>query len=388
MAPKRSSGATSPKRGGSPKRGPAKKARTKAPEASLLDFLGKCDEIPKPCREMLQTALPFCLEVVEADRHKFQVEICERVGGLLSSTESKKKEALATVEAELAEMETEKGTAGSDTEAKKGASEAKKSECDEKGKVVDEFRARSDTAKAALSEAQKAEEEFKKKEAELQAEQESFAKLLADIFQPLKEGQVKQWQLRNKQIVELTKKLKSLGAQESLADALAATLKMTPEKRAGTFAQATLKFTEEVFNKHTAQVAADIAGLSAEAEKHKSTIASAQAELDEKNAALKTIEGEWDAMQDVWISLEEEHAKASRSLSQIEARIPKVTKNIDKAKADLEKFLELPALFSKLKEHSTTAAPEPEEVAEEAAEDAAEAAAEGEGEKPDEEMQA
>lgn len=348
----------------------------------MLDFLGKCDEVPKPCREMLQTALPFCLEVVEADRHKFQVEICERVGSLLANTESKKKEHLAAVEAELVEMETEKGTAGSDTEAKKGASEAKKGECDEKGKVVDAHKQASDTAKQALSEAQAAEEEFKKKEADLQAEQENFAKLLADVYQPLKEGTNKQWQVRNKHITEVTKKLKSLGAQESLADALAATLKMTPEKRQGTFAQATLKFTEEFFSNHTKQVASDIAGLSAEAQKHTTTIANAQAVLDEKNAALKTVEGEWDAMQDVWIALEEEAAKASRSLSQIEARIPRVSKNIDKAKADLEKFLELPALFAKLKEHSTTAPEEPEpEEAE------PEAAAEGEGEKPDEEMQ-
>jgi len=87
-------------------------------------------------------------------------------------------------------------------------------------------------------------------------------------------------------------------------------------------------------------------------------------------------------MQDVWVGLDKEAALAVKSLNQLEARIPRVQKNIDKAKADLEKFMELPQLFAKLKEHSTMAP-----VEEEAEEENAEEAKEGEA-KGDEEMQA
>jgi chromosome segregation ATPase len=346
----------------------------------LLDFLGKC-ELPKPCREMLQTAVPICLEVMPADRHKFQVEVLDKVGALLASVEAGKRGDISANEAELAEVTAEKETATADVNAKKATSDAEKSKCDEKGKVVDSVREVSNAAAKALKEAQGAQEAFDAKKAGLAAEQENFAKLLAEVFQPLKEGTLQgNWQKRNKQITELKKKLSELGAQDSLGDALTATLKMTPEKREGTFAKATMQFAEEYFNKHTAKVAQDIAGLDAEAASLQATTASAEGTVAEKKAALDAVEKEWDEMQDVWVAADKEAALAAKGLSQIENRIPRVNKNIDKAKDSLEKFLELPALYSKLKENSTAVPEEPEEEKKEAEEENAA----GEGEKAEE----
>jgi len=357
---------------------PAKKAKTRAPEAPVLDFLGKCDEIPKPCREMLQAALPICLEVVEAERHKFQVEVLDRVAGLLANVEAKKREVVSGHEAELAEIEAEKNSRNTDTEQKKAVSASKQAECDEKGKVVDAAKEVSDAAQKKLNDAQAAEAEFNKKKDGLHAEQENFAKLLAEGFVPLKEGTLQgNWRDRNKKVDEMKKKLKECGAQDSLGDALAATLKMSPEKREGTFAKATMEFAEDYFKKHTAKVAADIAGLDAEAATHKAAIASAEGVLAEKKGILNGLEKEWDLMQDDWVKLENSAAEAAKGLSQTEARIPRVNKNIDKAKHDLEKFMEVPALFASLKEKSTAAEPEEAEAEEENA---------GEGEKADEEM--
>lgn len=197
----------------------------------------------------------------------------------------------------------------------------------------------------------------------MSSEQEGFAKLLADVFTPLKEGTFQgNWSKKNKHMNELKKKVIELGCQESLGDALVATLKMTPEKREGSFAKVTIQFVEDAFTKHTAQVAQDIAGLDSEAESHKSAIAAADATLAEKKAALEALEKEWNEMQDVWVEKENALAKATKELKSIETRIPRVMKNIDKAQADLDKFLEVPALFAKLKEKSTAA--EEEEVPE------------------------
>jgi len=316
---------------------------------------------------MLQAAVPICLEVVEADRHKFQVEVLDRVSLLLSTVEAKKRANLSAHEAELSTMTAQQVTAAGEACGKKDVAESKKGHCDEKGKVVDGVREVSDGAKKGLADAHAAQEAFDAKKAGLTEEQDNFAKLLAETFQPLKEGTMGgNWQTRNKASATLKKKLCELGAQDSLGDALAATLKMSPEKREGTFAKATMEFAQQEFNKHTAKVAQDIAGLDAEAASHVAAIAAAEANAAEKKAALEAEVKEYDAMQDVWVTYDAEAAAAARELKQIEARIPKVEKNIDKAKDALEKFLEVPALFAVLKEKST-AAPAEEAVEEEAA---------------------
>lgn len=370
MAPsKRGSVASSPRKA-------AKKAKTEKPELPLLDFIKSVKELPKPCRDMLVAAVPHCLEVVEADRHKFESDVLARVEALVRDTECKKRDAVSALEAELAQVEGEKAKAFADAEAKKMTATGKQNECDEKGKVVDGHREVVKAAQDALTAAQKEQEGFDAKKTGLFAEQENFAKLLAESFQPLKDGS-HTWNgsQRNKQIGMLKKKLLELGAQESLADAMAAALKDKPEKREGAFAKATMQFSEELFAKHTAKVAQDIAGLDAEAAGIGAVTSAAEADLAQKKEALDVVSKEWDAMQDQWLSVEKESAEAAAALKRIENEIPDVTESIETAKAALEKFLEIPALFLKLKEHSTAVHEEP---AEEAAEEAAEpAAAEG-----------
>jgi len=378
MAPKRTSVAS---------KVPAKKARTVAPEAPLLEFLHKCDEIPKPCREMLQAAVPICLEVVEGDRHKFQVEVLSRVGSLLANVEAKKRGAIGEAEAGLAEIEAEITTGSADANGKEALATAKKSECDEKQVVVDAAREVTASAQQTLAGAQKEEETFNAKKAEVLAEQEGFAKLISEIFTPLKEGTFEGvWQKRNKAIAELTKKLAELGGQESLGDGLTEALKLKPINRTATFAKVTVQFAEEEFDKHTAKTAQGVAAFDAEEATHKKAIADAEAVATEKKAALDAVAATWDQMQDVWVALENESSAAKRELKKTEARIPRAQKSVDKLKADLEKFMEVPTLFSKLKEHSTKAPEEPEAPEEEAAEEEEASAAVVEGEAPDAEM--
>lgn len=352
MAPKRTSGAKAPT---------AKKAKIVAPEAPILEFIAKCDEIPKPCRELLQASVPICFEVVESDRHKFQVEVLDRVAKLIADREATKRSTVVEAESELATINTDKEKAAAEAAAAKTAADAQQALGDEKEKVVDAAREVFTAAQLVLKEAQKAEAGFDAKKAGLISEQDNFTKLITDVFEPLKDNTLAgNWRQRNKLIGELQKKLSELGAQESLADALATTLKMTPEKREGTFAKATMDFAQEYFNKHQAKVAQDIASLDAEEAGHKTAVAREEATVAEKKAAYDVVEKEWDAMQEVWIGLDKSRAEAAKGEKQIDAQIPRAQKTIDKAKADLEKFLEVPALFAKLKEKSSTAADEPE----------------------------
>jgi len=369
MAPKRTSGATAP---------PAKKAKTVTPEAPILNFIGKCDDIPKPCRELLQASVPFCLEVVESDRHKFQVEVLDRVAKLLAGVESTKRATVAEGEGALAVLNAEKDKAEADVTEKETAATAKEGECKEKEKIVDAAREVFHGAQSVLKGAQKEEGEFNKKKAGLIAEKDSFDKLMTEVFEPLRDNTHKgDWRKRNKLIADLQKKLSDLGAQESLSDALGTTLKMTAEKREGTFAKATMEFAQEYFNKHKVKVAQDISALDGEEAGHKAAVAKEEATVAEKKAALDVVEKEWDAIQDIWLALDKTRAEAAKSQKQIENQIPRAQKTIDKANEALDKFMEVPTLFARLKEKSTAAAEEPEPEEENA-----------EGDKPDEAMQA
>lgn len=376
MAPKRTSDA---------KAHPAKKAKIVVPEALILEFIAKCQEVPKPCREMLQVSVPICFEVVESNRHKFQVKVLDQVAKLLAGRESVKRRVVTDAEGELAKMKTDQQKAAADVASAKAAADAKQAECDKEGKVVDAAREKSNNSSLALKEAQKAAADFDKKKVELFMEQDNFNKLMTEIFERLKnDKQLSNGRQRNKFIAELQGKLSEVGAQESLVDALASTLKMAPEKRAGTFAKATIGFAQEYFDKHKAKVAQDIASLDAEEAGHRTAVTREEAAAVERRAALECVEKDWDGMQEVWIGLDKIRAEAARGEKLLENQIVRAQEAIDKAQADLEKFMQVPTLFAELKEKSTTAAadePEPEQEQDDAE------GKDAQGEKPDEAMQ-
>jgi chromosome segregation ATPase len=344
----------------------AKKAKTVPAETPLMNFLSKCDDIPKPCKEMLHTAVPLCLAVTEADRHKFQSEVLDFVGALLATEEGKRRDAISAVEAELKAAEEEKAQAGANDEAKKATAASKSSECEEKRKVVDAAQEASDAAQKTLKDAKAADAAFNGKKAGLLSEQTNFAKLLAEVFQPLKDAALKaSGHKRNKIVAELKKKLVELGAQESLGEALVSISKMTPEKQKGSFAQVSLKFAEEFFTAHTAKVAKDIAGLDEEAAGIASALVAGEAKCTETKDALDVVTKERNEMSEVSSGLSAESRQASKSLKQIESRITKITRSLEKCQVDLTNFLDLSALFSKLKELSTAAPQELEEAGQE-----------------------
>jgi len=326
----------------------------------LLAFLSTAEGMPKVSREMLQIGLPLCLEVSESERHKFQLEVLDRVAALLSETECKRREGIRSMEASFNEIEGEKNKALGNVDAKKAVASAKQSECDEKGKLVDAAEEAKAAALTALEEARKQVEAFNAKKSDMLAEQEAFAKLLSDDFKSLKDGTfLGNWQRKNKVIMELKKKLLDVGGQQSLADAMAASLKLKPEQRQGTFAKAAMQWVEDYFAKQTAKLVEDISALDTEEAGLKEGVQAADKVVMDKKGDLQQIKKEWDQLQDVWVKLEEDVALAARDLKSLETQLVPVVKAIEKAKTELDKFLELPALFTKLRAQSTAVAEEP-----------------------------
>lgn len=370
MAPKRGSAAPKTQAPKSPKKGqvaqsPAKKAKTAAPEAReapLLALLASIDDIPKTCRDMLQVSLPHCLGVAEEDRHHFQKQVLDSVAGLMADIEAKKRTAITEAQAQLASIQAEKDSLTTELEAQTTATASKKAECDEKSKSVDAASEVVKSAKETLAVAQKAEETFEGKKSGLLAEKDSFAKLLEEVFKPLKECTITKWQTRNKLIAELQKQTESIGLEGSLGDALVATLKLKPEQREGTFAKTALQYAESSFTKHTDKIAQDIAGLDAEAAGHKDAIAAAEAAIAEKTSELQKVEKEWDDIQNEWVTLENACAEVTRKLTATDLKASEATAEVDSSQKMLTDFLELPELFAKLKEPPV---PEPDPVPEE-----------------------
>jgi chromosome segregation ATPase len=112
-------------------------------------------------------------------------------------------------------------------------------------------------------------------------------------------------------------------------------------------------------------VAKDIAGLDEEAAGIASALVAGEAKCTETKDALDVVTKERNEMSEVSSGLSAESRQASKSLKQIESRITKITRSLEKCQVDLTNFLDLSALFSKLKEFSTAAPQEPEEAGQE-----------------------
>lgn len=327
------------------------------PEAPILACLAAEAGLPKPCMEMLQLSLPRCLKAVASERHSFETRILEFVTSVFIDIESKRREAIAKEQAELSSVQAEQETSAADLEKKRTIASERKGECDLKAKAVEAASAAVQEANEAHTAAQQAQEDFVAHKEKLYGDQEGFAKFVADVYQPLKDGAFasKDWRKRNQSIAEVQIKVTDLGLEESLRDALGATLKIKPMDREE-FAKGVLEYAERFFEEHKQKVSEEIASLDATAAAHAEAVTVAKSSLEEKQGELQALEKAWDEMQNEWVTLEDGCAEATRIVQGFEIKLPEITKRIAKATAELEKFLEMPALLSSLKDPSDLAA--------------------------------
>jgi len=331
---------------------PAKKAKSIS-EEPLLDFINSCGDIPKSCREMLQAGLPHCLEVAESERHRFHFAVLDHVASLLATAEEKKRGAVNAVDKELSEIQVEKGKVAADVTAAKGEVTNKQSELHARGKKLIELRKACDGAAHALSAALERQKVFNARKVGVFTDEDNFRKFMADVWQPLKEDGVTGAR-RHRLVGELSAKLSELGARH-LCDSMESL--RTPEWCKGTFGKAAVESADVHFKKHAAKLSQVVLGLDEEEASLKASIAAAELALTEGRATLEANTKEREEMQVDKTSFEKTAAEAVKVQQGLQVRIPPALRRLTKAREDLEMFLELPALFSRLKD-LTTAAPE------------------------------
>jgi hypothetical protein len=344
-----------PKRVVATKEPVAKKAKVDvavaAPETPLLDALAGVEHIPKPCRELLQIALPYCLATSPSERHKFQLEMLDRITTIFDNIEEQRWVALSEEESQMASVQAEKDAAALDLETKQAATSQKKNECDEKSNHVNAAKDELAQAKKATTSAEKQDEEVGANKAKLDAIQESFQGILKESWQPLKDGAFPgtQWSKRNKTITEFMKKMtEQVQMEGSLLDALEVTLKTKPEQRSS-FALVALEHAEDCYKDRTESIAREISSVTEERNAHQATIEAATAAQHEKEKLLEDAVKERDAEQCQWVDLENTAAVAKQMLQNMENKVEDAKTIVSSLTDELEKFREIPALLSKLK---------------------------------------
>jgi hypothetical protein len=329
----------------------AKKAKTEQPEAPVLAAIAAA-ELPKPCRDMLQAALPHCLSTPSAARHKFQLEVLDRIAGIFAIVEEKRRKELEDAEAKLASVQLDKDNASTDCENKKADATSKKGESDEKGRSVEEASQAVQIASDAVKVARQELEDSQARKQGLLQTKEDFQKFFDEMYHPLKVGTFggSEWRKRNKVITEFSQKVNAIMTfEDSLLDAAEVVFKTKPDQREP-FALATLDFVEKAFTIHTEKLAAELLSHDQEAESRKSAIEDAEAVVLEKKSQKQQAEQEWDAIQNVWVDSENTSAEAVRTLKDFEMKLTEAGKEVDIAKEVLEKIIAVAELLAKLKE--------------------------------------
>jgi hypothetical protein len=316
-----------------------------APVLAAIDALS----IPAPAREMLKIAIPYCL--ADREKHAFQVEVLDSIQRLFQGVDEEKLAHASELEATLAEAQADKVKKDAAISAKKEEIASKKQECDEKSKLVDDAAEAVEASRKALEEAKQGAEEFDAKKLAMTKAKENLEKLVKESWPQLKDGAFAstEWRKRNKAISELRQGFISAQIQmeESLLDALEATFKIKPDQR-DAFANLTLEFAEDAFKKQEEKIEKDISALAEEGAGHKTAIEGAFIALKSMEKAKEVVEGESEALQNMWVELENTTLKMTAEAKRHDISLEEAGKVLASAKEDLQEFRDVTSLFASL----------------------------------------
>lgn len=317
--------------------------------------------------DTLQAALPHCLVVGKEERHSFQNRIIDLTASALSGLGDAARAQLAEAEGAAGNLRAQLAVTQSDFETEQRVADGKKEESDAKAIVVEEFGGQVEAAKQGVKAEIEKKDEFLASKATLSSDQEAFQKVLEDLWQPLKASSfvAQAWRKRDKCCTELVEKTKVLALEESLVEALKATLKMKVDQRS-TFAAKALSCVEDAFNKHQALLADRVAGAAGEEAAREAAVAEAEAKLTAVQAQLAEHDKEYEGLQNVWAELESKAGVAKKSAADFGNELEDAVEEVNERKSEVDAALANSASFATLCEGP---APQPvatiEEVAEE-----------------------
>lgn len=308
-------------------------------------------ELPEHCCDIFRVALPLCIGVASEERHSYQTKVLDLAASSMQSLEVSRRAAFTEAEARVETLKNEGLAARNNAEVARGVAAAKQEESDAKVPEVAERASEVSAAKLALDDDVVRKEALIASKAAITVEQDDFGKVLETIWEPLKVAAWAghSWRKREKAVAELTEKLKPVGLDESLVDALAAALKLKPEQRQG-FAQRAMDFAQEAFVKHAASLAEQIASKSAEVDSREKAVTGATAKLTEVQALHVEKEKEWEELQKCCAELETIANTAQTAAAAFHAEIQAAEAGALAEKSNLEAAVALSESFVLLRD--------------------------------------
>lgn len=364
------------KRGATQAAGPKAKARKAAvveevveekPEVCppVMELLGMAEDLPESCREMLGAMAPHSLRTPFGERHTFQEQMVDVLSSIANGVEEKRKGSVASIEAQMAEAETEREAASG---ALAATTEKEASEISNRDAKV-QANAEAEQAAAAAAEALvAAQEKVKSFESEQKAtadEKENYEKLAGEKLEQLKAGAFpgKLWRQRDQIIGEVCKAQEALCPQEvSLQEAFTVAMKAKPDQR-GRFALKAIEFTEALLAKHIAALAETLANGESEAAARAQAVVAAEEALQAANQKRDQSQDEFIAAENSLLEATEAKNATQKVLDDFGATMAELTAGLAEAKERLEVVQALVAKFEELR----TSKPAAEEKAEPAA---------------------
>lgn len=315
---------------------------------NVLDGI-KAADVPSMIRDLLVEALPLSLGVNKEERHRFQAEVVEMVGNVLTTQDASFLETVNKVLAKIDEAEHEKSTKEVDLKAVEAALEAKNSETQTAKYSLADYASIHKAAKGAVAAAQIAQEEAADTYKEATTKKTLLETAFREQGQPLTEAGVEEDQ-RNAIVNTLMATLSKFDFDTSMLTALPTALKKPPSARG--------EFDELVVTQFKEEVRMRVEAL-------EETLQSGDAVARERIAALEVAERECTKALEVLKSKAQsfkqaESAREACHSSIVEAKndlnrrtseLRKRARERDSAQAELELFRDGPlAAFEKLRE--------------------------------------
>lgn len=329
------------KRAGSNKetRSPAKKTKaekTVDPLAPILLALAECEKTAASA-DTLQAALPHCLAAAKEERHGFQTKVIDHALSALSTLQDQARSDLAEAEAAAENFRAKSVEAQADFESKKLVANARKEECESKAGEVKKYQEEVSAITSEVKAEMEKKDAFLASKATLGEAQQAFQKVLDDSWQPLKACSFtpQQWRKRDKACNDLIEKMAPLSLEESLLDALRATLKLKVEQRSA-FAQRAIACIEEAFTKHQALLADRVTGAAAEEEALGAAVAAAEEKLCVAKGKLEVQDKEDIDLQNTWVDLENTAQAAKMSAESFDAEAKDALEEVATCKAAVD----------------------------------------------------
>jgi len=287
-------------------------------------------------------------------------------GEVLQACEKGFVDGLAELEAKVAGADADKaGRLAASSEAA-ARLEAKTQDCTEKEAALEKIQETVGPKKAAVSAASKEQKGLEKKLAKAAADKERYEEAITNTLAPLVQGTWEDAKAAKGLLKQLAPFCKEMKLDFSLMTSLASAVEKKPDAR-GEFDNVVLSQLEEALKEKATAFAAAVDGGPAETEKCAADVASCQQDLDQTLQAETAAQEAFDAAEAEKEELKKDVKAKNKAVESFENDLSKITSERDDAVGTLDEFRSGPmAAFAALKALSS-AAPEPEAVAEQPA---------------------